>query len=170
MGWIMWCCGSAANQPVNQAVETVPSGPPDGSPIVMPSACIESNLQSDAKPTTGEQQAEAVDQTDACPVDSLEKGTTDQSRPLVLRIKLEKNGRNIKIGLDITKWKNPVGLHVAALKEAGLIPEWNEAHPECQVQVNDVIVEVNGHRSDPGTLVTTMKTVDTLDVVIERKR
>merc|ERR1712039_840290 len=84
-----------------------------------------------------------------------------------LRINIRKAASSDKLGLDIVKCKNRTAWRIKALKP-GLIQKWNDDHPDQRIQLDDVIVEVNGVRGATDKLVEKMRD-STLELVIERE-
>merc|ERR1712079_932929 len=71
--------------------------------------------------------------------------------PLVVTV--TKTDLITKLGLDISHYES-YALRIKKVKP-GLVGVWNEAHadePEKLVQAGDIIVEVNGHRGSPKSL------------------
>lgn len=53
--------------------------------------------------------------------------------------------------------------------QPGLVQEWNEANPDCQVRVGDVLLEVNGQSGDTRTLMELCKSCQPLEMKLRRE-
>lgn len=97
--------------------------------------------------------------------DSLDLREAPQDRGEEISFSLEKTAAE-KWGLDIA-WRDSPHLTVLKVKE-GVIQTWNEAHPEQRIDVNDLIVELNGVRGDSRKLVQEIMKRDKLDVCLSK--
>lgn len=68
-----------------------------------------------------------------------------------------------RLGIDVNYVAESDSLPVRAIT-AGLIRDWNATHPECQVAVNDHIVEVNGERKVVDLLMDRLKSDTSLKI------
>merc|ERR1712151_589305 len=68
-------------------------------------------------------------------------------------IVLKKTEEKHKLGVDVIARKNPAALKIKQVKP-GLVADWNDSHPDEQVMPEDVIVGVNGERTDVGRIYT----------------
>jgi len=99
--------------------------------------------------------------------DSVEVQEVAQEGEEELALTLEKDPSE-KWGLDIA-WRDRPHLTVLKVKE-GVIQQWNEAHPEQSIDVDDLIVELNGVKGDSRNLVQEIMKRDKLDVLLKKKK
>merc|ERR1719161_695495 len=74
-------------------------------------------------------------------------------------------GDQLGIGVD---QRDKVALRLQDIKQDGLFPRWNRAHPEEAVLVNDRIVEVNGRRGNVDVLLAELARKELLRIRIDR--
>mmetsp|Transcript_21234 Transcript_21234/g.38750 ORF Transcript_21234/g.38750 Transcript_21234/m.38750 type:complete len:166 (+) Transcript_21234:81-578(+) len=71
-----------------------------------------------------------------------------------------------KIGLDIRR-QEPGNLVITSIK-AGLVEDWNVRHPDYEVKVGDMIIQVNDHRTSPDGLLDIIAKSRILNLVLLR--
>mmetsp|Transcript_34064 Transcript_34064/g.77683 ORF Transcript_34064/g.77683 Transcript_34064/m.77683 type:complete len:167 (-) Transcript_34064:39-539(-) len=71
-----------------------------------------------------------------------------------------------KIGLDIRR-QEPGTLVITSIK-AGLVETWNARHPDYEVKVGDMIIQVNDHRTSPDGLLDIIAKSRILNLVLLR--
>lgn len=97
---------------------------------------------------------------------AAENGHADAHESDNFKLVINKSADSNKLGIDIDLG-NDVSVLVEKI-EAGLILEWNAAHPAQQVQEGDLIISVNGHANDAQAITDRLVKDDVLAITIKR--
>lgn len=98
------------------------------------------------------------------------KGTTVSlrvaRRPATFEARITRSGPHWKkLGFTVSPDKMPSVLWVGDVKESGLIPSWNDAHPHLTILSGDVVVAVNEISSNPMLMIKTLKGIGEGEVI-----
>eukprot|EP00933_Yihiella_yeosuensis_P006949 TRINITY_DN111800_c0_g1_i1.p1 TRINITY_DN111800_c0_g1~~TRINITY_DN111800_c0_g1_i1.p1 ORF type:complete len:146 (+),score=22.68 TRINITY_DN111800_c0_g1_i1:52-489(+) len=83
-------------------------------------------------------------------------------------VRLQRMAGATSLGFAVDHHPDNASLPIAEIT-GGLAAQWNNSHPrECQILVGDVVVEVNGMRGNPTSMLERLKNDMTLQLVLVR--
>merc|ERR1712187_803401 len=86
----------------------------------------------------------------------------------VLQRRLVQTDEVKSLGVDARKERG-AALRVTGISD-GLIPRWNDSHPDAQVEVGDCIVDVNGISGDTQRMVQAISLNKTVRLIFHRQQ
>lgn len=94
----------------------------------------------------------------------------DIDSPIEFEVRVHKESKNSKLGLDTLARNSSVGgraLQVRRIRD-GLISDWNSANPSERIRVGDHICEVNGQRSHTNAMYHAIATSSEIRLKVHR--
>eukprot|EP00439_Symbiodinium_sp_Y106_P051903 s1038_g6.t3 len=73
-----------------------------------------------------------------------------------------------QLGFTINYFKSSIKLTVAGIDPDGLVPDWNVAHPDAKICLNDHIIAINGLRDTAANMAGMLGAAESLELTLLR--